>query len=129
MEAQLAGVVPVYFVDAAPFFGREGIYGYPDDGERFIFFCRAALEMLERLDWQPDIIHCHDWHTGIVPNWLQARSTRMTPSSPVPPRLFTIHNLQFQGIFGYRVLEVAGLADERLHLPPTDRRPEPTSLT
>lgn len=110
MEARLDGGVPVYFVDSQQFFGREGIYGYHDDGERFIFFCRAALEMLRRLNWQPDILHCNDWHTGIVPNWLKT-VYQDDPFFAHTATLFTIHSLQYQGIFGWRVLEVAGLAD------------------
>ncbi len=110
METRLAGKVPTYFVDSPPNFGREGIYGYQDDGERFIFFCRAALEMLRRLDWQPDVLHCHDWHTGIVPNWLKT-VYRDDPFFAKSATLFTIHSLQYQGIFGFRVLQVAGLAE------------------
>ena len=62
--------IPVYMIDAPRFFDRENIYGYTDDGERFILFCRGVLEAMRTLDWAPDIIHCHDWHTGIVPNWM-----------------------------------------------------------
>jgi starch synthase len=110
MESRLSNKVPVYLVDSAPYFGREGIYGYQDDGERFIFFCRAALEMLRRLDWQPDVVHCHDWHTGIVPNWLKT-IYKGDPFFANTASLFTIHSLQYQGIFGFRVLQVAGLAE------------------
>lgn len=104
------GGVPVYFVDAERYFGREGVYGYQDDGERFVFFCRAALEMLRRLGWQPDVLHCHDWHTGMVPNWLKTIYAG-DPFFAHTATLFTIHSLQYQGIFGFRVLQVAGLAD------------------
>lgn len=110
MEGTLDGSVPVYFVDAEPYFGREGIYGYQDDGERFIFFGRAVLEMVKRMDWQPDVLHCHDWHTGIVPNWLKT-TYRGDPFFAHTATLFTIHSLQYQGVFGRHVLEVAGLAD------------------
>ena len=100
--------VPVYFVNSEKYFTREGIYGYPDDGERFILFCRAALEMLRRLNWQPDIIHCNDWHTGIIPNWLKT-IYRNDPFFERTATVFTIHNLQYQGLFGWRILEVAGI--------------------
>lgn len=110
MEARPGGGVLTYLVDSSPYFGREGIYGYHDDGERFIFFCRAVLEMLRRLNWQPDILHCNDWHTGIVPNWLKT-VYKDDPFFANTATLFTIHSLQYQGIFGWRVLEVAGLAD------------------
>ena len=104
-----AGEVPVYFVEKDELYDRDGIYMYPDDAERFIFFCRAALEGARALGWQPDIVHCHDWHTAIVPNWL-ATVYADDPFWAATASLYTIHNLAYQEIFGYRVLEVAGLA-------------------
>ncbi len=107
-EGRIGASTPVYFVENARYYDREGIYMYPDDAERFIFFCRAVLEALPRLGWKPDIIHCHDWHTAIVPNWLKtiyadAEYLRWVAS------VYTIHNLAYQGIYGYRVLEIAGI--------------------
>lgn len=104
-----AGDVPIYFVEKARLYDRDGIYMYPDDAERFIFFCRAALEGMRALGWQPDVIHAHDWHTAIVPNWLETIYAQ-DPFFAETASLYTIHNLAYQGIFGYRVLEVAGLA-------------------
>ena len=100
--------IPVYMVDNAKYFDREGIYMYPDDADRFIFFCRAVLEAIKHLDWKPDIIHCHDWHTSIVPNWLNTLY-RDDPAFADVVAVYTIHNLAYQGIFGHRVLEIAGL--------------------
>ena len=108
-EGELAPGVPAYFIENKRLYDREGIYMYPDDAERFIFFARAAVEMLKRLNWQPDIIHCHDWHTALVPNWLRtiyAADSFFANTATV----FTIHDIQYQGVFGYRVLEIAGLA-------------------
>ncbi len=101
--------VPVYMIDAPRYFERENIYGYTDDGERFILFCRGALEAMRALDWSPDILHCHDWHTGIVPNWMHT-IYRDDPFYAHSATVYTIHNLAYQGIFGYRILEVAGVA-------------------
>ncbi len=101
--------VPVYFVENERLYKRDGIYMFPDDAERFIFFCRAALEMCRRLDWQPDVIHCHDWQTAIVPNWLKTIYAD-DPFFRNTATVYTIHNLAFQGLFGHRVLEIAGLA-------------------
>ena len=109
--ANLVPGLPVYFIEAEEYFGREGIYGYQDDGERFVFFSRAALEMLKRLQWQPDVLHCNDWHTGIVPNWLRT-TYKADPFFANTASLFTIHGLQYQGIFGMRVLQAAGLAED-----------------
>ncbi len=100
--------IAVYMVESAKYYDRDGIYMYPDDAERFIFFCRAALEMLKHLNWQPDIIHCHDWHTAIIPNWLKT-IYRDDPFFAHIATVYTIHNLAYQGIFGYRVLEIAGI--------------------
>jgi len=110
------GGVPVYFVDAPRFFQRENIYGYTDDGDRFILFCRAALELCRALDWSPDVIHAHEWHTAIVPNWLHT-IYRHDPLFASTATVFTIHNMAYQGIFGHRILEVAGIADQEFVFP------------
>ena len=110
LKTDIVPGVPVYFVNSDKYFNREGIYGYPDDGERFILYCRAALEMLRQMNWKPDIIHCNDWHTGIVPNWLKT-TYKNDPFFAGTATVFTIHNLQYQGLFGWRILEVAGIEE------------------
>lgn len=102
------GNLPVYMVDNQHYYARDGIYMYEDDADRFIFFCRATLEGIKRLGWQPDVIHCHDWHTAIVPNWLKT-IYKHDPFYAHTACVYTIHNLAYQGIFGYRVLEIAGV--------------------
>src|SRR5262249_38288575 len=111
LEAPVSDGVRFLFVDAPRAFLREKLYSYPDDGERFILFCRAALEYTRAVAWAPDILHCHDWHTGIIPNWLQTLY-RDDPHFAHTATVFTIHNLAYQGIFGYRILEIAGVAAE-----------------
>ncbi len=108
-QGSIGDGIPVYMIDAPRYFDRENIYGYTDDGERFILFCRAALEAMRALDWSPDIIHCNDWHTGIVPNWTHT-IFRDDPFFADTATVYTIHNLAYQGIFGLRILEVAGVA-------------------
>lgn len=108
LQGRIGEDIPVYMVENPKYYDRDGIYMYPDDAERFIFFCRSALEMLKRLDWQPDIIHCHDWHTAIVPNWLKTLY-KDDPFFARTASVYTIHNLAYHGIFGYRVLEIAGI--------------------
>ena len=112
LQGTLGADVPVYMVDNAKYYDRDGIYMYPDDAERFVFFCRAAMEMLKtpELDWRPDIIHCNDWHTAIIPNWTKTIYAD-DPFFADVATVFTIHNLAYQGIFGYRVLEIAGIAE------------------
>lgn len=103
--------IPVYMIDAPRYFERDNLYGYTDDGERFILFCRAALEAARVLNWSPDIVHCNDWHTGIVPNWMHTVYYG-DPFFAETATVYTIHNLAYQGIFGYRLLEVAGVASK-----------------
>ena len=101
--------VRIFFVGGARYVERGGIYGYVDEGDRFVFACRASLEALKVLDWRPDVIHCHDWHTGLVPNWLKT-IYRGDPFFADTASLFTIHNLAYQGAFGRDILELAGIA-------------------
>lgn len=68
--------VTYYLIDNEAYFNRDGLYGYFDDGERFAYFDRAVLEMLKQVDWQPDIIHCNDWQTGMIPVMLTLEYSR-----------------------------------------------------
>ncbi|NOU77680.1 glycogen synthase GlgA [Paenibacillus sp. LMG 31459] len=103
--------VPVYFIDNEYYFGRDGIYGYMDDGERFAFYNRAVLECLPAINFQPDVLHCHDWHAAVIPLLLQAHY-RHNPFYSEMRTVFTIHNLLYQGVFPYSVLgELLGLGD------------------
>lgn len=93
-----------YFIEHQGYFEREKLYGYEDDGERFAFFQKAVLEMLNQLDFFPEIIHCHDWHTGMIPVMAKENfqhDWRYTGGKYV----YTIHNLAFQGNFGKEMLE------------------------
>lgn len=125
--SEAGGDLPVYFVDNARYFNRENLYGYSDDGERFVFFCRAALEMLRHLDWRPDVIHLNDWHTAIVANWLET-IYREDPFFRDTASLFTIHNLAYQGIFGWRILEIAGVDEFTFMYPRIDELPNVVAL-
>lgn len=95
--------ITYYFIDNEYYFKRDSLYGHYDDGERFSFFCRAVLEMLPWIDFQPDILHCHDWHTGMV-NFLLNEEYRYFSFYENIKTVFTIHNLQFQGIFPKEIL-------------------------
>jgi starch synthase len=112
-ETQTEAGAPVYLVDNARYFGARTLSAYADDADAFIFYSRAALEWLKRpeVDWRPDVIHCHDWQTGLVPNWL-ATVYRDDPVFAQAASVFTVHRLSHQGIFGYRVLQVAGIAEQ-----------------
>lgn len=79
-----------------PDFGRDQLYGYPDDVKRFSRFARAVPQVAERLGFQPDVVHAHDWHTGYLPLLLE-RGWHLPEGFPYLPSVFTVHNVQFQG--------------------------------
>lgn len=87
----------VYFIDNEYYFGRNGVYGHYDDGERFAFFCKAVLETLPILNFKPDVIHCNDWHTALIPVMLEKQYKKSGFYSSIKT-LYTIHNLTYQGI-------------------------------
>ena len=101
--------VPFYFVDNQEYFYREGFYGYPDDVERFTFFCRAVLDMLPKIDFWPDIIHMNDWQTGLISVYLKLEHNDDERYNKIKT-IYTIHNLKYQGRFwkGY-LPDVLGL--------------------
>lgn len=94
--------VKYYFIDNEYYFNREGLYGEYDDGERFAFFCKAVIEALDCIDFEPDIIHCNDWHTALLPVYIKADGREKYRSIKT---LFTIHNIQYQGIFDISILQ------------------------
>ncbi|MED4223901.1 glycogen synthase GlgA [Neobacillus cucumis] len=95
--------ITFYFVDNEYYFKREGLYGYYDDGERFAYLNRAILEAIAELDFYPDVLHCHDWHTAMIPYLLRTEYYKRKGYGLIKT-VFTIHNLQFQGIFPKEVL-------------------------
>lgn len=99
---------PVYFIDNQEYFGRGYIYGAGDfDVERFAFFSRACLELAKRIGPPPDIFHCNDWQTGLIPAYL----TTVYAADPFFQKtatLFTIHNLAYQGYFDPTLLPKFG---------------------
>jgi len=107
--------VQVYFLDNAKYFGRDGIYqspvgkkDYQDNDERFIFFCHGVLETLKRLGWQPDIIHCNDWQTGLIPAYMKSVYAD-DPFFKNIKTIFTIHNMAYQGSFPADSFKKTGL--------------------
>lgn len=104
--------VPFYFIDSRYYFDRPGLYGFYDEAERFSFYCRAVLESLPYFEYTPDILHCHDWHTGMVSVLLKTLF-RTHPFYHSLRTLFTIHNLAYQGIFPKEILgDLLGLGWE-----------------
>lgn len=110
--------VEVCLIDCPEFFDRDGVYqgagrDYPDNDARFIFFQRAVLEAVDRLGWRPDVLHLHDWTTGLIPTYLD-EIYRRRPGLNGVGTLLTIHNLAYQGAFRPESMALTGL-DQRLY--------------
>ena len=104
--------VTFYFVDNQYYFGRSYIYGLGgDEYERFGFFDRAVIDALVHLDFKPDVVHCHDWQTGMIPALLKIQYAQY-PFYQDMKTVYTIHNLQYQGVFPIKaVQDTLGLGD------------------
>ena len=101
--------VTYWFIDNEYYFKRWQMYGHFDDCERFAYFSRAIIETPGQLDWYPDIIHCNDWQTALVPVYLLEEKYRI-PQLGNARSVFTIHNIEYQGRYGDQVLQdVIGL--------------------
>ncbi|HTY77103.1 MAG TPA: glycogen synthase GlgA [Candidatus Bathyarchaeia archaeon] len=114
-EAETPAGVPVYFLAQDQYFDRDGLYGtadgdYWDNCERFVFFCRGALESLIELadGWRPQVIHCNDWQTGLIPVYLKTLY-RDHPVLGTLASVLTIHNLAYQGVFWHYDMAMTGL--------------------
>lgn len=107
--------VTYYFVDNEYYFKRTQVYGHYDDGERFAFFSRAVIETPGHVGFSPDIIHCNDWQTALVPVYLLEERHKV-PELGGAKSVFTIHNIEYQGRYGSQVLkDLLGLADGYLN--------------
>lgn len=95
--------VTYYFIDNLYYFDRPGIYGYDDDGERYAFFSQALIEMMEKIDFIPDVIHVNDYHTAMVPVLLKDKYGWIEQYQQIKT-ILTLHNMQFQGIYDQVVL-------------------------
>lgn len=102
--------VQVYMIENDYYFGRDGYYGFGDDYERFAFFSKISIEFLSRVDFKPDIIHFNDWQTGLGCTYLRDIYRGFTFFENMKS-LFTIHNLNYQGVFGRETLWAMGLND------------------
>ena len=93
--------LPVFFVQNDYYFGGDSIYGYHEgEAEKFAFFCKAVLELLPLTGFSPDILHCNDWQTGLIPFLLKTQYPELAIKT-----VFTIHNLKYQGLYGFQLLK------------------------
>ena len=114
-EAKIDGVI-FYFIDNEYYFKRDGIYGHYDDAERFAFFSRAVLEIIPHIDFKPDIIHTNDWQTALVPVYYSTMYANREGYEGIK-NIFTIHNIQYQGVYGKEILsDVFGLGEQHEQL-------------
>ncbi len=110
--------VRVFLICREEFFDRKGPYGngerdYEDNHHRFIFFCKGVVETLRVQRLQADVVHCHDWQTGLLP--IMLRHAEQTHRTTLALRtIFTIHNIAFQGVFPMRSFYRTNLPDELL---------------
>jgi len=116
LEGELEKGIPVYFMDYKPYFEREELYGtpegaYKDNAERFILFSRALLEAIKAIRFQPDVIHCNDWQTGLIPVYLKTLY-KNDPFFQRTATVMTIHNIAYQGAFAKKTLNLANLGEE-----------------
>lgn len=111
-EQTASNGVKYYFIDNEYYFKRKGLYGHFDDAERFAYFSRAVLEVLPLIDFYPDIIHSNDWHTALVPVFLDEFYRDNVKYQSIKT-VFTIHNIQFQGVYDkFLISDMLGIADE-----------------
>lgn len=105
----------MYLLESNDFFKNKGIYqnsktkkDFPNNDERYLFFCTAVIEILEILQWKPDVIHCNDWQTGLIPALIKTTYKDNSYVSDIKT-LFTIHNLAYQGNFPKSTFEKTGM--------------------
>ncbi|MBO5035920.1 MAG: glycogen synthase GlgA [Clostridia bacterium] len=107
--------IKYYFIDNEFYFKRKGIYGHFDDAERFAFFCKSVFDILPHIDFVPDVIHAHDWHTALVPIYASLYYKKNPEYSNIKT-IFTIHNIQYQGVFGKEIAgDIFDIGYEDLH--------------
>ncbi len=104
-----------YFIGCDSYFERDGYYGYEDDGERYGFFCKAALEMLMYLQLKPDMIHLNDWQTAMMGLFLKEEYAVLDFYKDIKV-MFTIHNLQYQGVFEKDTLDALNLSSKYFNM-------------
>ncbi len=108
--------VTFYFIDNEYYFRRDTLYGCYDDGERFAFFCKAAVDMLARIGFYPDILHAHDWQAALSLVYLDKKYRAVSGYENIRT-VFTIHNIEYQGKYDFSILgDVFELDEETKHI-------------
>ncbi|MCJ7833627.1 MAG: glycogen/starch synthase, partial [Deltaproteobacteria bacterium] len=115
-QGELDDDIPVYFIERDEFYDRLNLYGsaqgeYFDNDRRFVYLARGTLNTAQALNFQPDIIHCHDWQTGLIPACVHF-GRGADPFYRNSATIFTIHNVAYQGLFPKEIVGLAGLPEE-----------------
>lgn len=98
------GDITYYFIDNEYYFKRQSLYGSFDDGERYAYFCKAVMEMLPKIDFIPDVLHCHDWQSALCVIYLKRKYCYLEDYSAMKA-VYTIHNIDYQGIYNFDILK------------------------
>ena len=98
------GDITYYFIDNEYYFKRQSLYGSFDDGERYAYFCKAVMEMLPKIDFMPDVLHCHDWQSALCVIYLKRKYCYLEDYSAMKA-VYTIHNIDYQGIYNFDILK------------------------
>ena len=108
--------VEYYFVDNKYYFDREGLYGHYDDGEKYAFFSKSIFKVMEIINYYPNVIHANDWHSALVNIYLDVLYKKEGKYMDIKS-VFTIHNIEYQGVFGLDFLEdVIGIDNKYLDI-------------
>jgi len=110
LESDYTTGVTTYIICQDEFFDREKIYGESDDEHRFLFFQKSVMTLMDKIDFYPNIVHCHDWHTALIPVYIKEAKNYGAWQLGETKSIFTIHNLGYQGRFDAKVLQDAGLS-------------------
>ncbi|MCH5351340.1 MAG: glycogen synthase GlgA [Clostridiales bacterium] len=104
-----------YFIDNEYYFKRDRLYGEGDDGERFAFFCKAVIDIIPRLDFRPDVLHCNDWQSALVPIYYKLFYMYLDYYKDIKT-VYTIHNIEYQGWYSRSMLgDVFGIPEHEFH--------------
>lgn len=119
-QAKMGKDILVYFVENKGYFARPNLYGtpagdYQDNLDRFSFFCRAVLELLKKENFRPDLIHCNDWQSALIPVYLKT-IYKDDPFFKDTKTIFTIHNMAYQGIFSKSEYPKIGISWEYFNI-------------
>ncbi|MDR0596091.1 MAG: glycogen synthase, partial [Clostridiales Family XIII bacterium] len=115
IQTLIEGGIRYYFIDNEDYFGGAVYKGGDPESEQYLYFCRAVLAALPFIEFKPDILHCNDWHTGMIPMLLRTQ-LGLTDIGHIKT-VFTIHNIKFQGQMGFKLMQDVLSVPKRYYTP------------